>query len=256
LGQESGARLYKTGDHARYLPDGNVEFLGRQDLQVKVRGFRIELGEIEEVLARHPAVRQAVAIARENRRAGSSAHLIAKHLVAYVLPATGTAVTVNELRRYLSDTLPDYMVPSAFVMLDTLPLTPSGKVDRRAVPLPDPVRPELEGAYVAPRDCVEERLARVWGDVLGLEQVGIHDNFFELGGHSLLATRIISGIRDELRVELPLRRIFEMPTIAQLAQEVQQEPGAQASSLRRSIKPLSREAHRRKRTRGGDLADA
>jgi acyl-CoA synthetase (AMP-forming)/AMP-acid ligase II len=221
FGQESGTRLYKSGDLARYLADGKIEFLGRLDLQVKVRGFRVELSEIETVLAGHPAVRQAAVIARGNGLAGSSARPADKRLFAYVVPTIETGGTVNELRRYLSERVPDYMIPSAFVVLDRLPLTPNGKVDRRALPSPNLGRPELEEAYVAPRTPVEDALSRIWQEVLGLSQVGVHDDFFGLGGHSLLAARVLSGVRSRLGVDLPVRELFEAPTIAGLARSVE-----------------------------------
>jgi acyl carrier protein len=207
---EAGARLYKTGDLARYLPDGNIEFLGRLDHQVKVRGFRIELGEIETVLIQHPNIQKAVVLAR---KVGPDD----KRLVAYVAPQEEFAPTVTELHNYVKDRLPEYMVPSAFVTLDSLPLTPNGKIDRRALSTPDQTRPELEEVFVAPRTPIEEILAGIWSEVLGLEKVGVHDNFFELGGHSLLATRLVSRVRDAFQVELPLRSIFEAATVADQA---------------------------------------
>ena len=213
-----GARLYKTGDLARYLPEGNIEFFGRIDHQVKIRGFRIELGEIEAVLGQHAAVREAVVIAREDRATESSTLLREeKRLVAYVVPHQGQALTVDGLRSFLKRKLPDYMIPSAFVFLDSLPLTPNGKVDRRALPAPAQSRPELEEALVSPRTTVEKVIAAIWAEVLKLEQVGIHDNFFDLGGHSLLATQVVSRLRHALQVELPLRALFESPTVASLA---------------------------------------
>ena len=207
---EPGARLYKTGDLARYRPDGNIEFLGRIDHQVKIRGFRIELGEVEAVLGRCPAVQDSVVLAREDVPGE-------KRLVAYVVPEQEQIPTVSELYGFLQANLPAYMVPSAFVLLDALPLMPSGKVDRRALPAPEQVRPELGEAFKAPRTPVEEVLAGIWADVLGLEQVGIHDNFFELGGHSLLAMQIISRVCRTFKVELPLRALFATPTVAGLA---------------------------------------
>jgi amino acid adenylation domain-containing protein len=206
---ERGARLYKTGDLARYRPDGNIEFLGRSDRQVKIRGFRIELGEIEAVLTQHPLVREVVAVARPTA-AGDTG------LVTYLVPDAGTTISSTELRRFLKEKLPEYMLPAAFVQLDALPLTPSGKVDRRALPAPDGQRPEMERVYIAPRTPVEKALAKIWSDILGVERVGVHDNFFELGGHSLLATQVVSRVRAELQVELPLRRLFEAPTVAEL----------------------------------------
>ena len=204
------AKMYKTGDLARYLPDGNIEFLGRNDHQVKIRGFRIELGEIESVLCQQPAVREAMAMAREDVPGE-------KRLVAYVVPSRERAPTISELRSFLKSKLPEYMVPSAFVMLDALPLTPNGKVDRRALPVPDHGYPELERNLVAPSTPVEEELAQIWSKVLSLEQVGIHDNFFDLGGHSLSATQVISLVRQAFHLDLPLLSLFEAPTVAGLA---------------------------------------
>ncbi|HKH46811.1 MAG TPA: amino acid adenylation domain-containing protein, partial [Thermoanaerobaculia bacterium] len=199
-----GARLYRTGDRARYRPDGNLEFLGRLDHQVKIRGFRIELGEIEAALLALPGVREAVVVVRPN----TSNDL---RLVAYV---TGDAV-VDTLRPALRERLPEPMVPSAFVALAALPLTPNGKVDRKA--LPDPEQQSAEEGYLAPRTPVEEVLAGLWADLLGRERVGVADHFFELGGHSLLATQVISRLREAFGVEIPLRELFEAPTPADLA---------------------------------------
>ena len=175
-----GARLYKTGDLARYLPDGNIEFLGRTDYQVKIRGYRVELEEVEAALEQHPAIRQAVVCAQEDIQGN-------KRLVAYVVLSKETAVSLHTLRSFLQTKLPDYMVPAAFVVLDALPLTPNGKIDRQALPAPDQTRPSLGEAFVAPRTPTEELLAGIWAHVLGVESVGLHDNFFALGGHSLLA---------------------------------------------------------------------
>jgi amino acid adenylation domain-containing protein len=207
-----GARMYRTGDLARYLPDGNIDFLGRIDHQVKIRGLRIELGEIETILSQHSAVREAVVEAVEYA-AGD------RRLVAYVVPESGREPASSELRGLLRGKLPQYMVPSAFVVLDTLPLTPNRKVDRAA--LPRPGRTGQSGAsFVAPRTPVQEVLAAVWVQVLGVERVGIHDSFFDLGGHSLLGTQVISRIQDLLKVQLPLRALFEAPTVAELSQVV------------------------------------
>jgi amino acid adenylation domain-containing protein len=208
--EEPGRRLYRTGDLVRYLPDGNVDFLGRVDQQVKIRGFRIELGEIEAALARHPTVQELAVMVREDTPRD-------KRLVAYLVADEERAPTASEWRSFLKEQLPDYMVPSAFVLLDALPLTTSGKINRRALPVPDQVRPELEESYVAPRTAVEDDLAEMWAEVLNLERVGIHDNFFDLGGHSLLATQLISRVRATYQVELPLRRLFEMPSVAGMA---------------------------------------
>jgi acyl carrier protein len=203
-------RLYKTGDLARYRFDGNIEFLGRIDHQVKIRGFRIELGEIEAVLGHHPGVRDAVVVAREDVPGG-------KRLVAYVVAGSEAGPSSSDLRRFLGEKLPEYMIPSDVVPLEALPLTPSGKVDRRALPAPDRSGREFDEAYVEPRTLLEQELAKIWADLLGLERVGIQDNFFDLGGHSLLATQVISRIRQRFQVELPLRSLFEAPTLAGLA---------------------------------------
>jgi amino acid adenylation domain-containing protein len=210
-----GGHLYKTGDLARYLPDGNIEYLGRLDHQVKIRGFRIELGEIEAVLAQHPAVRESTVLAHEDSSGD-------KRLDAYFVPLNGSAPGNDELRRFLQTRLPEPMLPSAFIALDALPLTPNGKIDRRALPAPDNNRPLLEKEYVAPRTPVEEALAAIWAEVLNLDRVGVHDNFFDLGGHSLLATQLVSRVRAALQVDLPLRELFEAPTLAEFALAVLQ----------------------------------
>jgi len=212
---QPGARMYHTGDLARYLPDGNIEFLGRGDTQVKVRGFRIELGEIETALARHPAVAQNVVVARPDA-SGSS------RLVGYLVVEEGQeAPPVHDLRAFLRETLPDYMVPTIFVPLDALPLTPNGKVNRRALPEPPQQRPDLEATYVAPRTELEEALAELAAEVLGLERVGVEDNFFDLGGTSLLATRLIFRVREQFETQIALRALFEQPTVAGLARAVE-----------------------------------
>ncbi|MEH2127084.1 amino acid adenylation domain-containing protein [Nostoc sp.] len=213
-GSRERERLYKTGDLARYLPDGKIEYLGRIDNQVKIRGFRIELGEIEAVLSQHPNVQASCVVAREDIRSD-------KRLVAYIVAQPQVTLTISELRSDLKKKLPDYMVPSAIVILESLPLTPNGKIDRRALPAPEPSSELLE-KYVAPRTPIEEVLALIWQQVLKVELVGRHDNFFELGGHSLLATQLISRVRTSLKVELPLRSLFAAPTIAELAPSIQQ----------------------------------
>ena len=210
----SSARLYKTGDLARYLPDGTIEYLGRIDHQVKIRGFRIELGEIEAVLTQHPHVRETVAIAREDVPGD-------KRLVAYVVLARHVASALSEVRQFLKQKLPDYMIPATFVMLDALPLTPNRKVDRKALPVPAKVRPDLEEAFVASRTAIEQQLADIWQQVLGLDRVGIHDNFLDLGGHSLLATQIITRIREVFRIEVLLESLLEEPTIAKQAERIE-----------------------------------
>jgi surfactin family lipopeptide synthetase A len=209
-GAEAGTRLYRTGDLGRYLADGTIEFLGRLDNQVKLRGYRIELGEIEAVLEQHAAVRQAIVLARQDE-AGE------KRLVAYLVAAREQAPSLTELRRYLKQQLPEYMVPAVFVLLDELPLTPHGKLDRGALPAPDQTRPELEQTYVAPRTPVEQKVAEIWSAVLRVNHVGVHDNFFELGGDSLLATQVMFRLSETLQLELPLRSLFEAPTVTELA---------------------------------------
>ncbi len=211
---EVGARLYKTGDLGRYLKDGTIEFIGRSDYQVKIRGFRIELAEIEAMLAQYPSVQQVAAVARDSESGQ-------KYLAAYVVPSQESTCKVEELRSYLRAKLPEYMVPSTFVILKALPLTPSGKLDRQALPAPEQVRAEIAKSFVAPRTPVEEVLAGIWARVLGTEYVGIHDNFFDLGGHSLLATQVVSQIRETFQVELRLRSLFETPTLAGLAELIE-----------------------------------
>jgi hypothetical protein len=246
-------RLYRTGDRVRYCADGNLEFLGRLDDQVKIRGFRVEPGEVEAVLARHPRVRQTAVVAREETR---GARRLVAYVVPRDGPPTtddgrpttdhrppttwvrggsmgeevapvpaddrssvvgGRWSVVSELRHYLKAKLPEYMLPSAFVLMDALPLTPGGKVDRRLLPAPGPVPPDPERSQVAPRTPVEEGLVAIWSEVLGVSGVGIHEDFFELGGHSLLATQVISRVSRTFQVEVPLRRLFEAPTVADLA---------------------------------------
>jgi amino acid adenylation domain-containing protein len=207
-------RLYKTGDLARYLPNGDLEYLGRIDSQVKIRGFRIELGEIEAALSQHPQVQQAVVIVKEDRPGE-------KYLAAYVVPnSTPTADSTNRLREYLKARLPEYTIPAAFVFLEAFPLTPSGKIDRRALPAPQNTR-SSSSALVLPRTPTEEVIAGIWTQVLGLQQVSVEDNFFDLGGHSLLATQLISRLRTAFDVDLPLPDLFEFPTIATLAPRVE-----------------------------------
>ena len=213
---QASGRLYRTGDMARCLPDGNFEFLGRFDDQVKIRGFRVELGEIEAVLNTYPAVQQCVVVAQE----APGADRLGKRLVAYIVPWRQPAPLSAELRIFLKHKLPEYMVPAVFVALENLPLTPNGKVDRRALPLPEHVPSERNGHFVAPRTAVEELLAGIWSDVLGVESVGINENFMDLGGHSLLATQVVSRIGESLKIELPLRTLFEAHDLAELAEHI------------------------------------
>jgi len=225
-----GARLYRTGDLARWRADGSLEFLGRLDHQVKIRGFRIELGEIEAALARHPAVREAVVVAREDRRGE-------RRLAAYVV-ARGGEPAVSELRSFLARTLPDYMVPESVVVLPALPLTSNGKVDRRA--LPEPELPARATGAAPPRTPTEDVIANVWADVLGLERVGIQEDFFELGGHSLLATRVVARLRQAFGIELPVRRMFEAPTVAGLAGHVDEARRVAAPTVALPLRPVPR----------------
>jgi acyl carrier protein len=211
----SGARLYRTGDLGRYRSDGELEYLGRVDEQVKIRGFRIELGEIEAALRAHPAIREAAVIA-----AGDQPET--KTLVAYVVPAGESVLPTTELSNYLATLLPDYMIPASFIVLDSLPLTENGKVDRRQLPAPVLSPGVVSGSDAEPRDPIETEVARIWSEILKLPKVGIHSNFFALGGHSLLATQVISRLRATFQVDLPLRSIFEMPTVAHLAAAITQ----------------------------------
>jgi amino acid adenylation domain-containing protein len=220
----SGDRLYRTGDLGRYLTDGNVEHLGRTDRQVKIRGFRIEPAEIEAVLAQHPDVREAVVLALQLESSGTS-------LVAYVVPRQESPITTNELRQYLGEKLPSYMVPTAFVLIDALPLTPNRKLDRRALPAPDQIHREPIEDYTGPRSAIEEKLADIWAEVLNTEPVGIHDNFFELGGHSLMAVRLFAVMEKEFGKRLPLATLFRAPTIAQFAGVMQEKLETTWSSL-------------------------
>lgn len=227
--QKPGMRLYKTGDLARYLSDGNIEFLGRIDNQVKIRGFRIELGEIEALLNHHPGVQETVVIAREDVPGN-------KRLVAYVVPQPKSATTVNELRNFVKEKLPDFMVPSAVVLLKELPLSPNGKVDRKALPAPEQVRSDLIGEFVPPRTPVEEMLAQIWAEVLKVEKIGIYDNFFELGGHSLLTTQLLAKVKEAFNLDVSLRSLLEKPTVAGLAENIVQVCQTEAPSPTLNIK--------------------
>jgi len=230
---QSGARLYKTGDVARYRKDGTLEYLGRVDNQVKVRGYRIELGEIEATLANHPRLKSCAVLAREDEPGN-------KQLVGYVIPRVDESPTAEDLRHFLKQKLPEYMVPAHFVFLKSLPLTPNGKIDRKALPAPGRTRPELDKAFVAPRTPTEELLAEIWVQLLHLERVGVHDNFFDLGGHSLLATQAVSRMREAFQVEIPLRRLFEVPTVAGLAESIEAALQAGQNLLAPPILPVPR----------------
>jgi len=217
-------KLYKTGDRARLLPDGALEFLGRVDRQVKLHGFRIELGEIEALLTQHETVKEAVAVVREDRPENPV-------LVAYITSAVETAVDTSELRQYLQTRLPDYTIPSLFIVLKALPLTPNGKVNLRALPAPEKVQPELSPNFIAPRTELEETIAAVWCEVLQLDVVGVHDNFFDLGGHSLLATQVLSRLQEAFDIDLPLQQLFDARTVAEIAVVIEEVVLAEVTAL-------------------------
>ena len=229
---EHSNKLYKTGDLARYWPNGELEYLGRIDNQVKIRGFRIELGEIEALLASHPQIWETVVLVWDDTTGD-------KRLVAYIVPQSEITITIDEIRQFLKAKLPDYMVPNAFVILAALPLTANGKIDRRALPPPESGS-EVSDKYVAPRTPMEEILATIWSEVLKVEKVGINDNFFELGGHSLLATQLVAQIRDRLKVELPLRQLFNTATLAELAQGIEQLKQQKSAPIVPAILPRRR----------------
>jgi len=209
FGTESGGRLYRTGDLCRWQAEGTVEFLGRLDNQVKVRGFRIELGEIEAVLDTQPSVRAAVVVVPADP-AGD------RRLVAYVVPE-GPPPPIHELRRHLESRVPPYMMPSLFVTLDAFPLTPNGKVDRKALMAPEMARAQVTSAYVGARTPTEKAMAAIWAEVLGVDRVGAEDDFFELGGHSLLAAHVVSYVRERLGARIELHALYDAPTVAELA---------------------------------------
>jgi acyl carrier protein len=210
------SKLYKTGDRALYRPDGNFEFLGRTDSQVKIRGFRVELKEIETVIVQHDLVETSVVVVREIQRD--------PQLIAYVVLGASTTTNEQELRSFLKTKLPAYMLPT-IIILDKLPLTANGKVDQNALPSPNSIQVKQINPPVPPTTSTESCLIEIWHQLLGQKQIGINDNFFELGGHSLLATQVVSRIRDRLQVELPLRSVFETPTIAELAQKIESLSG-------------------------------
>ncbi|MBG1241150.1 non-ribosomal peptide synthetase [Nostoc sp. NZL] len=227
----NNSKLYKTGDLGRYLPDGNLEFKGRIDNQVKINGFRIELEEIESVLNQHPQISQTAVIVREDTPGN-------KCLVAYVVPYQKTEINCTNLQSFLKNKLPSYMVPTVFVDLDALPLNPNGKIDRQALPAP-----KLQENFVAPRNAQEETLAKIWCQVFGLEQIGVDDNFFQLGGHSLIATQILSRIRDVFQVELSFGQLLENPTINDLVKIILQHQQLKQSSPLAKIQPIPREGY-------------
>jgi acyl carrier protein len=234
---EPGARMYRTGDLARFLPDGRIDFLGRMDHQVKIRGYRIEPGEIEAALNEYPSVKTCVVIARADADDD-------RRLVAYIVARDGEKPGQLELRSFLRTRLLEQMVPSAFVLLDEMPLTPNGKINRRALPAPDVSRPEIEQRYVAPRNNIEAALVELWQEVLDINQIGVSDNFFDLGGHSLKATSLLSKVRRIFRTELPLSVVFQATTVESLAcalVEHEAKPGqtAKIAHVLQRIKSIS-----------------
>jgi thioesterase domain-containing protein len=229
---ERGSRLYRTGDIARYMADGNIEFLGRMDHQVKVRGFRIELGEIESVLSSHPEITESVVLVQEGKQGD-------KRLVAYIVSENKTAI--SELREYLRERLPEYMIPAVFIVLDAIPLTPNGKIDRRALPAPDQARPELGEGFVAPRTAVEQKVAGIWEELLDVRSIGVRDDFFSLGGHSLLAVRVMARIQASFGQHLPLASLFQGATIEKQASLLHEQPREQSASALVSIQPKGEE---------------
>jgi len=211
-------RVYLTGDLGRRQADGCVEHLGRKDFQVKIRGYTVSMGTIEAALLELEAVKEALVVARENQTGNHQ-------LVAYLVPSRQAVPTVTALRRVLAQTLPTYMIPTAFVTLKSLPLTATGKIDRRSLPDPDRSRPELDTLYVSPRSPLEKKVAQIWAEVLSVEEVGIHDNFFDLGGHSVAATRVLSQVIQKFQLELPLRLLFQSPTVAEMAAVIAKHQG-------------------------------
>ncbi|MBE9216801.1 amino acid adenylation domain-containing protein [Plectonema cf. radiosum LEGE 06105] len=209
FGDKFGSRLYKTGDLGRYLPDGNIEFVGRADHQVKVRGFRIELSEIESVLRQHPNIQENIVLTQEEQSGN-------KRLLAYFVTIHQSELSTNDLRDFLQQKLPDYMIPSIYIQLKALPLTPNGKIDRQALPAPENVKPELAAKFVAPRNYIEKTIAKIWSGVLKIEQVGIYDNFFELGGDSIISIQIIARL-NQAGLQLTPKQLFDSPTVAGLA---------------------------------------
>ncbi len=236
----SATRLYKTGDLARYLPDGNIEFLGRIDNQVKIRGFRIELGEIEREIAQHPDVREIVVLARQDKT-------VEKQLTAYIVPHYNSGYTHNKLRGFLQQRLPNYMVPSAFVMLESLPLTANGKVDRHKLPAPSRERPQLEQAYIAPQTDLERLLAGILSELLKIDRVGIDDNFFDLGATSISILQVAVRVQQELGIELPTVKLFQYSTIGSLANYLHSNQNSQPSSDKLQNRAQRQQAARTRR---------
>jgi acyl carrier protein len=227
-----GERMYRTGDLVRYGANGELEYLGRIDQQVKVRGFRVEPLEIEAALAEFPGVKESVVLA-----VGT---VDERRLAAYFTTVQDSSLSVKELRSYLRNRLPEYMIPSTFARLSRLPLTPNGKIDRKALPALTPENLVSEESFVAPRDIVEEQLARMWSELLGLERIGVYDNFFDLGGHSLLAVRLQSRVQEAFQIEIPLHTFFEAGTVAEMARALiarEDRPG-QTEKIARLLKKI------------------
>jgi len=234
---EPGARLYRTGDQVRWLADGTIEFLGRIDQQVKIRGFRIEPGEVEAALHTHPQVREAAVLVREEKSGD-------RRLVAYVVPVAGQEVAPAELRQHLQKTLPEYMLPGAWVLLEALPLTPNGKLDRAALPAPEA---QSAREYVAPRSATEVLLAGIWAQLLGVERVGIHDNFFELGGHSLLLVQLHSRLQQHFGEKASLADLFQYGTLGELARHLDRRQESQVDVHQENLdRAESRKTHQQR----------
>jgi amino acid adenylation domain-containing protein len=243
VGSGSDSRLYKTGDLARYLPDGNIEFLGRIDNQVKIRGFRIELGEIEQTLAQHPDVRENVVLAHQPETGD-------KQLVAYIVPQSNINYSIDKLRSFLQQQLPDYLIPSAFIRLESLPLTPNGKVDRHKLPAPSRERPQLDRAYIGAQNDLERILVEIWSDLLKVDRVGIDDNFFDLGGTSLSILQVAAAIEQKLGMaNLPIVKLFQHPTISSMAKYLatEQNPRSANDGLKNRAQLQKAAQARRKR---------
>jgi acyl carrier protein len=239
-----GARLYKTGDLARFLPDGRIDFLGRLDHQLKLRGVRVEPGEIEAVLSKHEAVREALVLAREDTTGE-------KRLLAYIITTRDCRPSTSELRGFLSERLPENMIPSGFLFLDAFPITASGKVDRQALPAPEGVRADLTTLYAAPQTELERIIAEIWQEALQVDKVGRNDNFFDLGGHSLLVAHVHRTLRQRLDADLSLIEMFRYPTVGSLAHQLTRGPNEQSgitkSHERAEARRESMSRRRRKR---------
>jgi amino acid adenylation domain-containing protein len=241
LSSEAGGRMYKTGDLARYRPDGNIEFLGRTDHQIKIRGFRVELGEIEMVLSQHEDVEQAVVVAQRQPTGENQ-------LIGYAVPKAQRTTDKNNIRQFLKERLPAYMVPPVILILPAFPLSTNGKVDRNALPLPEIGSQEREVTFVAPRDAREQQLAQVWSEVLRVNPISIHDNFFDLGGHSLLIMQVLSRLRERFGMQVTVREVFERPTIAEIAELLNCNGHRSSGNAEDAIIPLSRDTVRATRS--------